>query len=91
MMHHVLHDQRRHRGGFAEMDIADRGAPHLLAGVGIDGDGGVVQGDIENLAVGIARAAVHHVAAGDALRLRIGVRLDTSTSSGSRVWSGRRR
>ena len=49
----VLDDQGRHGDGFAELDIADRGVPDFLAGVGVDGDGVRVERVVDDLAVGI--------------------------------------
>ena len=51
----------------------------LLAGLGVEGDGVVVQPVEDDLAVGVGRAAVHHVAAGHRRARRGSVGGDTST------------
>jgi hypothetical protein len=63
-----LHDQRRHSHRLAAADLAQARAPHLLPCLRVHRDGVIVQGVEVHAAVGVRRAAVHNVAAGDALR-----------------------
>jgi hypothetical protein len=63
----VFHHQRRHRHRFAAIDVAQLGAPELLAGGGIERDGLAVQRVEEQLAIGEHGAAIDHVAASYAL------------------------
>ena len=73
--HLALHHERRHRHGLADVDVADLGLPDRFARCGIDGDRMAVQRVEEDAAVRESGAAIDHVAAGDALRGRLGLRL----------------
>ena len=64
------YDQRRHRHGLALVDVAELRVPLRLAGRCVDRDGVAVERVEEDRAVGVRRAAVHEVAARDALRRR---------------------
>ena len=72
----VLHDERRHRDGLADIDVADLGVPDGLPGAGIDGEGVVVQRIEIDPTIGEGGAPVDDVAAGDALRGRLGLGLE---------------
>ena len=69
----VLDDQRRHRGGLADVDVPDLGAPDLGAGVGVDRHRHGVEEVVDDLSVGVRRAPVDDVAAGDADGARVRV------------------
>src|SRR6185312_5887261 len=75
-------DQRlvldHHHGGgrgLAHVDVANLGAPDLLAGAGVHRHHRRVQQAVDDLSVRVGGAAVHDVAAGDALGARVRVRL----------------
>ena len=67
----VLYDERRHRDGLADIDVADLRVPDGLSGAGIDGEGVVVERIEIDPSVGEGGAAVDDVAAGDPLRGRL--------------------
>ena len=73
--HAILDDDRRAGERLAFVDVADARPPRLLAGLGVDGDDRRVEQAVDDLAVAERGAAVHDVAAGDADRAWIRVRL----------------
>ena len=73
--HFAFHDQRRHRDGLAHVDVGELGLPQQLAVVGIERDRVAVERVEYDLAVPEHGPAIDHVAAGDTLRCRFGMRL----------------
>ena len=71
----ALHHQRRHGDGLADMDVAEFSLPDLLAGLGVNRDRVAVEGIVEEPAIGKYRAAIDHIAAGNALRRCFRLRL----------------
>jgi hypothetical protein len=67
-----LDNERRTGEGLPSIDVADGGAPHFCAGLGIDGDNRGIEQAIDDLAVRISRSAIHHIATGDSHRTRSG-------------------
>ena len=67
------------------VDIAEPGIPHLLAAFGIDGNGVIIQGVIEDFALGVGRATIDHVTAGDALSRGGGLGLIAPLDRGARL------
>ena len=53
----ALDDKRRHGDGLALVDVAELGVPDLLAGLGVDGDGVIVERVEEDLAVVVGEPA----------------------------------
>src|SRR4051812_39672938 len=72
----ALDDERGHRDRLTLVDVAELRAPHLLSGVGVNGKRLTVERVEENLAVRVSRATVDEIAAGDALRRRVRLRLE---------------
>jgi hypothetical protein len=71
----VLHDERRHRHRLTDVDIADFGAPGLLARRGIDRHRLRIEGVEDHFALCKRGAAIDDVAAGDTHCPWIGIRL----------------
>ena len=63
----VLHHQRRHCQAFTEIDIGDLSPPHGFARVGIDRNRLTVESVDDDLSISEHGAAVHNVAARNAL------------------------
>ena len=61
------HD-RRHGHRFALIDVAERRVPDFLAGRGVNGDGMQIERVVVNPPVEVSRAAIDHIATGNALR-----------------------
>jgi hypothetical protein len=74
--HFARGDQRRHRHRLALGDVGHRRAPDLRPGIGVERDHLPIQRDHEQAPVVVAHPAADHVAAGDPLRLRIGLRIE---------------
>ena len=81
----VLHDQRRHGEALANVYLTDFRSPHFLSTGGVDGDGLIVERVVNDFAVGVRRPAVHHIAAGNALRSRHRLRLVDPFHRGARL------
>ena len=82
--HLILHDQWRHRDGFALIDIAQGGFPDLLARLRVHGNRVSIQRVIEDSAIGIRCPTVDLITAGDPLgcRSRLGVILPLQWRTG---------
>ena len=63
--HLVLDHDRRAGEGLAALDVAQPGAPGQFAAYGIDRHGLVIENVVNDLAVGVGRAAIDHVTTGD--------------------------
>ena len=74
--HPAFDDERRHGACLARADIACAIAPQLLAAVGGECDRLVVERVEEDLAVRVDHAAVDDIEQGNALRERLGLRLE---------------
>src|SRR5436190_11337988 len=73
--HFVVDDDRRHGHGLADVDIAHGHFPDLFAAVRVDRDGVRIQRVEVDPAVGVGRAAIHHVTARNADGLVTRIRL----------------
>ena len=68
-------DERGHRDRLPRLDVGDLRRPGFLARVGVERDRPAVERVVENLSVGIGRAAIDDVATRDTLRRGDGERL----------------
>ena len=68
-------DERRHRHGLADVDVADLRFPRLTPGLGIDRDDVAVEGVEEDMAIRESRPAIDHITACDALGRSLGLRI----------------
>ena len=64
----VFRDKRRHREGFAAIDVGDLGAPDGLSGFRVNGNGFTVESVENELAVREHDTAIDDVAARNSLR-----------------------
>ena len=72
----VLDDDGRPGQGLAYIDVPDFRSPCLLAGCDVDRDEVRVEEAVNDLSLGERRPAIDHVAARDAHRTLIGMRLE---------------
>ena len=72
---HVPDHDGSHRGRLPQLDVADLRLPNTLAGIRIDGHGMIVECVVDDFAVSITGAAVHHITAGNAYSPIVGLRM----------------
>src|SRR4051812_29099413 len=83
--HLSLHHERRHGHRFPARDVAELRPPELLAALRVERDGMVVEGVEEKPPAVVEGAAVDNIAARDALRRRIGLRVELPLQAAAHV------